>query len=603
MKIRTALVILLIVNVLSLVIVGAFALIAGAQMESAHEFQRAARRVDASVWKLQARTYAMFDTRSLGVARNRWEEAVEQYESAHAELLQAAEDTRLRSEAVTSRLESLSSYRTYVGDQLDVIAEQAETAKAEGFSWEGSGLARRMRNDPSFPVVQLNEDFKTLTTFLDETESKLVAQLIEAYAVELETVRNRRVLSLLIGALAVIAVTSLYVSLFARRLYRRVSALDETLEQLSAGDLTVRFDARGRSEIASIAARLQLQVEEFSSVLQKVRQSIKESQGLKENLTETTEESSSSVEQMIANIDSIGKQIASLNEQVSSTGTAVSEIFDRVKVLTEQIDEQSSAASESSSAVHEMAASIDNVANVATARAEASERLSTVTNAGSEKVDSTNAVIRKIAQSVEEIMEIIGIINKIAGQTSILSMNAAIEAAHAGDYGRGFAVVAEEIRKLSDSTNENAKKIRSSLEEISESAVKAQELSDESTSAFGEINAEVRKFTDSLSEISSSTEELSSGTQQMLQATEGLTQTTERIREVGNDINSRTQTIDDSMKGLSNVSEAVNQAISELSEGTREMSQALLELNETSGKTGEQIDGLARSVNHFYIED
>ncbi|MGM0673149.1 MAG: methyl-accepting chemotaxis protein [Spirochaetota bacterium] len=603
MKIRTALVVLLIVNVLSLVALGAFALVVGSQMESAYEFQQAARRVDAAVWKLQARTYATFDTSSLRLAHDKWEGAVDEYETAHAELLEAAQNTRLQSEAVSSRVDSLSAYVSQVQDQFELISEQAETAEAQGFSWDGRGFTQRMLDDPPFEVVQLKEGLETLTTFLDETESTLIGQLIQAYALELDTLQNRRMLAIVIGGLVVIGLTVLYVSLFARRLYRNVSNLDETIASLSAGDLTVRFETQGNNEIASIAARLQQHVDEFSSVLRQVQQSVDESQRLKENLTGTTEESSASVEQMSANIDSIGKQIASLDEQISSTGAAVSDIFDRVKVLTEQMDEQSSASEESSSAVHEMAASIDNVAKIAAARTDASDRLNTVTRNGSEKVESTNAVIQKIAESVDEIKEIIGIINKIAGQTSILSMNAAIEAAHAGDYGRGFAVVAEEIRKLSESTNKNAKQIRSSLEEISQSAVEAQQLSAASTSAFGEINSEVQRFIESLSEISSSTEELSSGTQQMLQATDGLTQTTERIREVGTEINAQTQTIDESMKGLRNVSGEVNQAVSELSAGTREISQAMLGLNATSGKTSEQIDVLARSISRFHLDD
>jgi methyl-accepting chemotaxis protein len=117
---------------------------------------------------------------------------------------------------------------------------------------------------------------------------------------------------------------------------------------------------------------------------------------------------------------------------------------------------------------------------------------------------------------VDEILGIITMINSIASQTSILAMNAAIEAAHAGEYGRGFAVVAEEIRKLSESTNENSKRIRDQLDRVAELVGETHSMSAKTKESFASVQAEVESTAQAFDEISSTMRELSAGTESVM---------------------------------------------------------------------------------------
>ncbi len=603
MRIRTALIVLVVITVVSLIAGTLLALFTIQDFNQAWRYRLAAKEAEVQVWRLQSRSASFFDANDPMSAYDAWTAAVEEYRVAHNELFNARESIAALGPKVREQAESLLRFYESVGDQIEAVRTTISDIAVEQGNVFDRSLAAQLRDDDTrYDLQGLQQELRQLAVTLDETESRIINNLAESQDQALDEMQNRRLLIFVIVVGAILVIVILYVLIFARGLYRRLSRLQTAFSYLSEGDFTVTLNPRGRDEIAALSREIQRYMTDFGYIIYSVQDIISRSIELKDTLSNTGEESAAAVEEMNANIRSIEKQISDLKANIDSTGSSVSDIFTRLQDLSTEVESQSSAVSQSTAAVEEMAASIDNVARITSERTNASDKLVEVTGTGNEKVQATNEVIQEIAQSVQNVVEIIEIINNIASQTNILSMNAAIEAAHAGEYGRGFAVVAEEIRNLSSSTNENAKRIKESLKHITDNSLKAQGLSSESSQAFKAITEEVGTFTASLREISSTTDELSAGTQQMLNTTSTLSDATQRIRDATSNIETQARDIDKRMNDVQGISEHVRNGMEEITRGTDEISQGMTHLNEVSRENSRQIDELSQTVAHFKVD-
>ncbi|HUX39309.1 MAG TPA: methyl-accepting chemotaxis protein [Rectinemataceae bacterium] len=242
----------------------------------------------------------------------------------------------------------------------------------------------------------------------------------------------------------------------------------------------------------------------------------------------------------VAAIEARGADLDSASDRSSE---AVARIAARIEDLNENIVEESAAQVESSASINEMVASIASVADSATRRATTMERLSATADGGMKRLDALLASIAKVESSIGAIRGMVDVINDIAGSTNLLSMNAAIEAAHAGASGRGFAVVAMEIRKLAETTARNADEIGKQLKDVVGGMTKATEESSRTKESFIEINAEIGGALEAFEEITRATSELALGGKQILEALRTLGDLSSRVRDGGAEIDSARMTL------------------------------------------------------------
>ncbi|MCL2193851.1 MAG: diguanylate cyclase [Treponema sp.] len=199
--------------------------------------------------------------------------------------------------------------------------------------------------------------------------------------------------------------------------------------------------------------------------------------------------------------------------------------------FNEYVEEQSSSVATSSSATEQMIANVQSVTDTLSKNTQNVKNLEEASIAGHASLNEVITDIQGIANESESLLQINSVMQNIASQTNLLSMNASIEAAHAGDAGRGFAVVADEIRKLAESSSKQSKTIGGVLKSIKESIDKITKSTDGVLGKFNAIEDGVKIVAVQEANIVSAMEEQRQGSKQILQAVSHVNEVTHQVRE------------------------------------------------------------------------
>jgi methyl-accepting chemotaxis protein len=236
------------------------------------------------------------------------------------------------------------------------------------------------------------------------------------------------------------------------------------------------------------------------------------------------------IDQILKAISEISMDMNEQKEAVQATSSAVLEMVSAIESVSNNIDSQSSSVVELSSTIEEMSASIQNIETTTNRASEISNRLVQEATNGNESINDTINSIKEIRSFSAQIGDIVNVISDISSQTDLLAMNAAIEAAHAGDAGKGFAVVADEIRKLAENSSTSAKQITALIKEVTAKIEVSAENGEQIVSVFTSILDDIEQTKNIISEISLAVQEQTVGNREILEATQSLVKITEEIK-------------------------------------------------------------------------
>ncbi len=403
-------------------------------------------------------------------------------------------------------------------------------------------------------------------------------------------------------SLAAIALGVLIILALARGLVRPLVTIGRLLKTMEESeDLSARLDTKRKDEIGQLSGSFNSFLDTLAELVRGMKVSESDITDVADRLAQHAARTEASVNQMNDSLRSLIAESTKLNQSMDQSAQAVDGSSESIRKLEAAIREQSGSVSEASASIEEVLGNIGSVTSMAERMATQFGLVIQTSHEGKEVQRTTSNLITDISQHSESLKAANTAIAAIAAQTNLLAMNAAIEAAHAGEAGRGFSVVADEIRKLAENASKQSKVIHHDIGAVQKTIESVVKASGALGSAFDQVNERIQQTGELVNTVKTAMQEQGEGSRQILHVLEKLNELTHDVQDGAASLTQENRTIADETSKLRGNAETIQSAVETTSNGMQSFSGTVQEIASTVEVVRASIRGIEKTLGRLKV--
>ena len=406
---------------------------------------------------------------------------------------------------------------------------------------------------------------------------------------------------IIIAATITTILVGLIILLIYQSILKRLSFFGKSIKTLSSGeaDLTLRVPVKGNNEFSELGYNVNSFIELLQNLVKKLNGAQSALELIGTELGVNSQETASATNEIMANINSVRVQAETQSAAVEETANVLENSREHVGELVDLINTQVAGITQASAAIEEMISNISAVSNSVKLMSESFKILGTNVGDGNQKLENVGTRVNQMAAQSKMLIQANNMIAQVASQTNLLAMNAAIEAAHAGEAGRGFSVVADEIRKLAETSAAQSKNIYNELKEISSSIDDVVGLSQEAQNSFDSIVNQLNVTDTIMGQSDNAMTEQSAASSQILEALADMKGQSVSVNEKTGNLRKGIEEVQNNMTVVSQVSDLILGSMDEMAAGSQQISTSSQSVSELAQNTRENIQVMDSLLRQF----
>jgi methyl-accepting chemotaxis protein len=381
--------------------------------------------------------------------------------------------------------------------------------------------------------------------------------------------------TLLIAAAAAVIAVFILISVLNVSLIKPIKAIVAAAISLANLEFNIDIPKKRKDEIGDVQRAFHTIRDELQKTITDIHNEHQGQKNVSGNLHISIRESSDGLGVITRSMESVQNKTDVQMESVVQTADSVEGIISHIRSLENAVDIQAQTISRSSESIEHTVNDIDSVRSIVRQAHMSTESLSASSETGRTMLNNLTDELTRIAEQSAFLEKANAALVKIASQTNILAMNAAIEAAHAGEAGRGFAVVAGEVRNLAELSNKESASISSEIKNMRGGIEKMQRVSTETVKTLGNMFTEINDMQTAFNTVNTAVEAQAANGAQVLSALTSLRETTEQVRTGSDEIQKESDAIHNVIENLKNISKDVNESIFDVQKAGKKIAESL----------------------------